>query len=283
VQEILNEASPGETFSITLSFLEPKILAQNINDDLFSATLSESSITCKNESNSRDSNLQLSCKAIDGYIIKPGETFSFVKALGTISADAGYTEAPICSNNNSTLGGGISQTASALYHCVLHADLEVVEHHNHNYVTDFIELGLDAYVDGSTKDLRFRNNTDSPICIEASVNRHTVSVRLIGSQTLSYRVSIRSEITDKQLPLTTYQMLIPGNSQGYCDGDVITKGIEGYQVAVYKEKTDLSTGELLSTKAISTEEYKKRDEVIARIGIFEEDVPPQQEEPTNTP
>ena len=279
LQEMLDEANPGETVEITMSFLEPAILAQEINDDLFSEKITECSVTGRDLGNARDANLQLSCNAINGYIIKPGETFSFLKVLGEISAAAGYADAPICTNNDTVMGGGISQIASALYHCVLHADLEVVEHHNHDYATDFIELGLDAYVDGSSKDLRFRNNTDSPICIEASVSRHNVSISLIGSTALSYRVSIRSEITDKQLPLTTYQMLIPNNPQGYEDGDVIAKGVEGYKVSVYKEKTDISTGSLLSTDSVSIDEYRKRDEVIARIGIFVEEDPTEPETP----
>lgn len=280
LQEMLDEAQPGETVEITMSFLEPSVLAEELNEKLFSETITQCKTTSETDSNSRDVNLQLSCEAINGYIIKPGETFSFLKVLGNISAEAGYTEAPICSVNKTVMGGGISQTASALYHCVLHADLEVVEHHNHDYTTDFIELGLDAYVDGGSKDLRFRNNTDHPICIEASVNRHTVSISLIGSSALTYRISVRSEITSKQLPLTTYQMFVPDNAQGYQEGDVIVQGIEGYTVSVYREKTDISTGSILDTASVSVNEYKKRDEVIARIGAFVEEEPTQPEDPT---
>lgn len=277
--QMLSEAQPGETIEITLSFLEPAVLAEDLNDNLFSETLSECSITGVVDENARDANLQLSCQAISGYIIKPGETFSFLDALGKISAETGYAEASICGNNGIAMGGGISQTASALYHCVLHSDLEIVEHHNHTYATDFIELGLDAYVDSGSKDLRFRNNTDSPICIEASVSRHTVSVSFVGSADLPYRISIRTEITSKELPLTTYQMFIPDNAQGYVDGDVIVKGLEGYKVAVHKEKTDLSTGSTLSTSSVSVNEYQKRDEIIARIGVFTEEEPEQPEQP----
>lgn len=283
LEQMLDEALPGETIEITMLFLKPSILAEDLNDSLFSKTLAECSVTSTEENSVRENNLKLSCNAINGYIIKPGETFSFLKVLGDISATNGYAEAPICSNNRTVMGGGISQTASALYHCVLHSDLEIIEYHNHNYATDFIELGLDAYVDAASTDLRFRNNTDSPICIEASTSRHTVTVTLVGSNSLNYSVSIRSEITAKQQPLTTYQMLIPDNPNGYVDGDVIVKGIEGYKIAVYKEKTDLSTGSLLSSSSVSINEYEKRDEIIARIGVFIEDETNQPEETISTP
>lgn len=282
LQKMLDDARPGETVEIPLSFIQPEILADDIGNSLFRETLSECTSTSKADDNARDTNLQLACNAINGYIVKPGETFSFLKVLGDISKESGYVDAPVCTVNESMMGGGISQTASALYYCVLHADLDVVERHNHDYATDFIELGLDAYV-GNSKDLRFRNNTDTPIRIEASVQRHSVSVSLIGSETLSYTVSIRSEITAKQQPITTYQMLLPDNAQGYQEGDVMVKGIEGYQVSVYKEKKDLSGGSLLSSSSVSTNNYKKRDEIIARIGVFPDEEPTQPEEITTTP
>lgn len=270
LQQKLNDASYGEEVEITLSFLIPEVLAQDINDSLYCVTLSEYKCTSNAHGTERNNNLLLSCNAINGTIIKPGETFSFAQVLDQVNKQSGYSEAPICSNNETVVGGGISQTASALYYCALHADLDIVEHHNHPYTSDFIELGMDAYVDGNSLDLQIRNNTDAPIRINASVNNQTVSISLDGSKELSYTVSIRSEITGKDLPVTTYQMLMPDNHQGYKDGDVMVTGVEGYRVSVHKEKIDNANGKTLSSKLISTIEYKKRDEIIARIGILSE-------------
>ena len=270
LQKMLDDARPGETLEISLSFLAPDLLAQDISNTLFQETLVKCSSTSPVEDYARDMNLQLSCNAINGYVIKPGETFSFQKVLGDLSSSAGYSKAPISTFNDTVLGGGISQTATALYYCALHADLTIEERHNHKYTTDFIELGLDAYVDGESNDLRIRNDSGMAIRIEASANRNTVSVSLHGSKALGFTASLRTEITGKQLPTTTYQMMLPTNSQGYQDGDVIIAGIEGYQVSVLKEKTDNSTGNILSKNTVSTSEYKKRDEVIARIGVFDE-------------
>ena len=280
VQKMLDDARPGETIEIPLSFIEPDVLAQDINGSLFEEKLTSCTITSAISDNARDANLLQSCNAINGYIVKPGETFSLLKVLGKINAKNGYAKAPVCFYNDTIMGGGISQTASALYHCVLHADLDVVERHNHKYTTDFIELGLDAYVDDGTNDLRFRNDTTAPIRIDASASRSTVTISLYSANPLGYNVSIRTEITDKELPDTSYQMLLPNNPQGYQDGDVMIQGLEGYQVSVHKEKTDLINGNILSTSAVSTNKYKKRDEVIARIGVFEDEEPTEPEETT---
>lgn len=278
LQKKLDDAKPGETVEIPLSFIEANVKAQDINSSLFEEKLTECRITSPVSDNARDANLQASCNAINGYIIKPGETFSFLKVLGDISAKTGYAKAPVCSYNDTDTGGGISQTASALYHCILHADLNVVERHHHKYTPDFIELGLDAYVDNSANDLRFRNDTGAPIRIEATANRSTVSVTLYSANPLAFNISIRTEITGKEMPATTYQMLLPNNPQGYQDGDVIVQGIEGYQVSVNKEKTNIANGSLMAASSVSTNEYKKRDQVIARIGVFEEEEPTEPEQ-----
>ena len=280
LQKMLDDAEPGSEVEIRLSFLEPQVFAQDIQDSLYLITLSECQTTSDAADTCRSKNLQLACDAINGYIIKPGETFSFLQKLGQISTQTGYSEAPVCTVNESEMGGGISQVASALYYSALHADLEVVERYHHPYTVDFIELGLDAYVNANGMDLRFKNNSGTPIRIKASVAYGTVSITLEGSKQLSYTVAIRSEITGRQQPNISYQMVVPDNRQGYKDGDVIATGVEGYQVSVYKEKSALSGGNLLSKETVSTNDYKKRDEIIARIGALDPDVP--QTEPTDS-
>ena len=271
LQESLDKCDPGDTLEFELCFLVPEILAEEINSGLFQETIATCTSGSSLDDNARDTNLQLSCNSINGYIIKPGETFSFLKVLGEVTTESGYANAPASIYNDAVIGGGISQTASALYYCALHADLEIVERHNHKYAADFIELGLDAYVNGVSTDLRFRNNTNIPIRIDANVNRHTVTINLRASTQMSYNVTLRTEITAKDLPITSYQMLLPDNINGYQDGDIVVAGIEGYTVSVSKEKTDNTTGNLISTAPVSASTYKKRDEIIARINEIEED------------
>lgn len=271
LQDALDASEPGDTIEFKMSFLVPEVLMDEINSNLFLETISTCTSNSSIDDNARDANLQLSCKAINGYVIKPGETFSFLKVLGDVSSEAGYKDAPISIYNDSVNGGGISQTATALYYCALHADLEIVERHNHKYEVDFIELGLDAYVNGASTDLRFRNNSNIPIRIDASVKRHAVTISFRTSSKLSYNVTLRTEITAKDLPVTTYQMVLPDNINGYQDGDIIVSGIEGYTVSVTKEKTDNTSGNLISTSTVSSSTYKKRDEIIARIDESEED------------
>lgn len=269
-QQQLSDLKKVDPIVVEMTVLRAAIRAENLNEELFSQTLAECIIPSTETDEARNNNIQLSCDAISGYIVKPGETFSFMDVLGSVTEKSGYKEAKICSVNNLVMGGGISQTASALYHCILHSDLEIIEHHSHEFAPDFVDLGLDAYVFSDSKDLRFRNNTNSPICIEASFSRNSVSVSLIGSAAPTYKISISSEIISTLTPNSSTQMFLPGNVQGYADGDVIVEGIEGYKVSVYKEKYDPSTNSLKATESVTILEYNKRDEVIASIGVFVE-------------
>mgnify|MGYP002976309832 CR=1 FL=1 len=68
----------------------------------------------KTTSNSnRNTNIDLSCQAINGYKVAPGDTFSFNQATGQRTAAKGYKEATAISGGQSVpeVGGGVCQTS----------------------------------------------------------------------------------------------------------------------------------------------------------------------------
>ena len=58
---------------------------------------------------SRTTNLSIACSKLNGYVIQPGEVFSYNKVLGKRSVENGYREAAIYTSNGveNGLGGGI--------------------------------------------------------------------------------------------------------------------------------------------------------------------------------
>lgn len=283
LQEMIDNAYYGETVEITFSYLTPAVLSSDFSKDMFVDTLAEYQISSNMDDSKRSNNLSLSCDAINEYIVNAGDTFSFNAALGKISTRNGYATAPISELNGSVMGGGISQTASALYACALVANLDIVERHSHEYAIDFCELGLDAFVDGDANDLRFRNNTNAPIRILAENDDGRVRVQILGTNNLDYEVEIISKTVSQNKPLTTYQNMEYGNALGYADGDILQKGVTGYVVELYMEKYDLETGNLLTTLRVSTSEYAKVDEVVVRIApvVTDPTVPDDVTDPTD--
>lgn len=127
--------------------------------------------TLLDRSAGRSQNVALSCQAINGLIVEPGEVFSFNEASGPRTAERGYKIAPVFVGKKVVpgRGGGVCQTSSTLYNCVLEAGLEVVERHPHSLPVAYVAAGRDATVSWGGADLKFRNNKEVPIKVLARV------------------------------------------------------------------------------------------------------------------
>jgi vancomycin resistance protein VanW len=112
-------------------------------------------------------NLKLAAAKLDGAFIKPKETFSLWRFVGSTTESKGYLPG-LCLMNGAAIsntGGGLCQLANLLYWMILHTGLETIERHHHQYdpFPDFgrvIPFGTGAGIMYNFKDLRFKNNTD---------------------------------------------------------------------------------------------------------------------------
>jgi len=263
---LLAEAKYGETLTIPLRYIEPGITTEILTGDLFQDLLS-SLQTPVSENADWNANMTLACKALNGLIIKSGDEFSFNATLGEPTVRKGYRNVDIYLGKSltSVTGGGISQVASMLYYCALSADLEILERSSHSYCPDFIDPGFDAQVYFGSLDLRFRNNTEQPIRIEAEIVGGNVQIRLIGTDNKDFTVDIIFEVTENKKPGTDYILLPVDNDNGYIDGDIISEGITGSTVITHRYTYDKSTGRLLSGGEIGETYYAKRNAVVVKL------------------
>ena len=107
-------------------------------------------------------------KLLNGITLCQGETMSVNSFLEPWTADNGWKAAGTYVNGKveDSLGGGICQVSTTLYNAVLLAELEVVERYNHSMSVGYVPLSMDAALAGTWKDLKIKNNTDTPIYIE---------------------------------------------------------------------------------------------------------------------
>lgn len=272
LQRLIDQAGYGQVLKVQLRFLLPQVTAADLLEGLFTDTLS-SGITSAALGNNWNTNATLSSNAINQYVIKPGEEFSFNLIVGQPTADKGYTKAPGYLNGKDAevMGSGISQTASALYYAALKADLEILERHNHAYAPNFSNpamsgnqcLGLDAYVDGLSCDLRFRNNTTSPIRIISHAEDGNVTVELIGVNERDYYVELHAQQSYDTYPNIIYQYVDKNNVLGYTNGQILQSAIIGYGYNSYLFKYSMETGLLISQDVITGSYYDARDQIVA--------------------
>ena len=129
------------------------------------------------KNSSRKKNIKKSIKKLNNVVIKNGETFSFLKTIGT----KGYSNAPEFDKNIKVSGGGLSQVSTALYLTVRDAQrndcyLSVIEQNRYGSITPYAKLGEEAIVDlKNNKDLVFVNKSGKNIKIYANVVGDNVS------------------------------------------------------------------------------------------------------------
>lgn len=258
-------AAEGEDVVVPLKVKKPKITTKNLKKHLFKDKLG-SCTTNVSGSSARVSNVDLAAETLDGTILLPGETFSYNDALGERTTERGYQAAPAYSNGESVqeVGGGICQVSSTLYKATLLSDLEIVEHHNHSYVSAYIGIGMDATVSWGGPDYQFKNNTDYPIKIAASYSGGQVTCTIYGAKLDDTYVEMTAETLQVNSCGTVYQD-DPDMDAG--TSTVVSSGHDGYVVQTYRNIYN-KKGKKISTKKEAYCVYRKKDRVV-RIGTRE--------------
>lgn len=270
-KKLVGQADYGEEVRIPMAYIEPEVMDEEL---LYRDILGEYR-TAYSRSENRIVNLKLACEAINGFVLDPGETFSFNDRVGQPTTDKGYKYAYVGTGieEESVVGGGISQVASTLYYTALLSDLQIVSRVNHDRPMSYIDAGFDADIQWGKRDLRFKNNTDYPITIQAEAAGGYISIQLLGTEQRSYYVKLESRVQNTYAPEVKYEDYPYDNPDGYLDGDVIQEGEDGYLVRTYMIKYDRTTNDQLSRTSIADSEYESIDRILARV----------EEEPTTAP
>lgn len=115
-------------------------------------------------------NIDLACKQINGTLIRPGETFSFWKAVGKTTRRKGYKDGRIIKKDRlvSGLGGGLCNLSNTIHLLVLHSPLKVTEFHKHSDALapdqgKRVPMSAGTSVSYNNLDFRFRNDTEQTL------------------------------------------------------------------------------------------------------------------------
>lgn len=278
VQSAVNSAGFGQVLEFPLVAVEPEVTSQELSSLLYRDVLSSHTARASSQWG-RDINLKLSCQAINGIILFPGEVFSYNPALGERTPDRGWEKADgyVGMETVSEYGGGICQASSCLYLCAMLADMEIVERVNHGFISSYMPYGMDATVSWGGPEFKFKNNSDYPIRIEAYASGGTVTVSLIGTDTKDYYVKMEYEILQTDPFETVEQEFPPDNPDGYKDGDVVITPYTGYKIATFRCKYHKESKELLSREREAVSSYSRRDKVVCKIVQPEATVPAVEE------
>ena len=140
----------------------------------------------------RVQNIESGTAHINGALVMPGEEYSANAAMEPYTTENGFTEAGAYENGKvvQSMGGGICQVSTTLYNAVILAELEVTQRQPHSMLVDYVKPSMDAAIAGDYKDLKFKNNTETPIYIEGYISGGNLTFTIYGKETRNANRSI---------------------------------------------------------------------------------------------
>lgn len=170
------EMQQTQPLELIVTSTSPKVTLASLNSLGITERIGRGNSEYAHSIPNRIKNVALTTSRIHASIIMPGETFSFNKALGDVSAATGFLPAYVISQGKTVLGdgGGVCQVSSTLFRALLDAGLPILERRGHSYRVGYYEQnsrpGFDATVYAPHPDLTFLNDTGSPILINAQAD-----------------------------------------------------------------------------------------------------------------
>ena len=178
VQELkrIEKGKKTGVVSLPIETIPPRVTTADSNQFGISGLVGKGESYFKHSIPSRVANIKLAASRLNGLLIKPGEEFSFNKALGEISRETGYKQAYIIQNGRTVLGdgGGVCQVSTTIFRAALNAGLPIVERRAHSYRVSYYEQnsspGLDATVFAPSVDFKFKNDFSCWLLIQSKVD-----------------------------------------------------------------------------------------------------------------
>lgn len=132
----------------------------------------------------RTHNIQLATRAINNFVVLPGEVFSFNQVVGKRTIDRGYLPAPIIVKGEVTegIGGGICQVSSTLFNAVDKVGVEIIERFSHSKRVPYVPPNRDATVSWYGPDFVFKNRHHQPLLIQAKALHGQMIVEIYSSE-----------------------------------------------------------------------------------------------------
>lgn len=253
--------------------IEPTITVADLRKGL-SLRASVYTPISKDSTESRTNNIRRCFQLVSGYILQPGQKFSFNSVVGKRTLKNGFYEAIEYAYGEETMGvgGGVCQASTTLYQAAVNAGLEIVHREPHSDSVSYAAYGEDAtvYWEGNRKiDLVFRNNTDGPLYLVAAVEsdpknrkRFIAKVSIYGQE---MEEGVRYELTSQTVEVLqppVEPVYVKDKNQTYVtytdQKHRVRKAKEGYVVESYRLKYEGDT--VVERTLLYTDRYEAKAE-----------------------
>ena len=258
---ILNELENSNTITLEVKpeILTPKTKLSDLKP--LSNKLSSFSTSFETSSESRKHNIRKSLECFNGMVLEPYKEYSFNQTTKRRTEANGYKTANIIVNEEYVegVGGGVCQTSTTMYNALLLAGVEILEVHPHSLQSGYVMAGFDAMVNYGSSDLRWKNNTNSPIFIKTYTTNSKVYVEIFGKKTNNISLKRVNELV-KTLKAPQDKVIV--DVDGEYQDKVYYEDESFYKQypkdgCVYKSYLEFwENGKMIDKKKIRTQTYK---------------------------
>ena len=212
----------------------------------------------------RVNNLARGAELINGTIVMPGEEISIQQITSPYTEENGYYEATAYENGQvvPSIGGGICQVSTTMYNAALYSELEITQRAPHSMSVNYVEPSMDAAIAGDYKDLKFKNNYQTPIYLESYIDGNNNLVMTIYGQEnreAGRELEFISEtLSVTEAPDETKYVASSQQSVGYMKQT--TNPYQGIEAQLIKRVT--VNGEVVSEDVINSSSYRSASAVV---------------------
>lgn len=221
-EELNNHVIAGvaNDVALTVNIVPAKVANGDLNDLGIVELIGRGTSNFKGSPKNRRTNIAVGAASLNGVLIKPGENFSLLKALGPIDGNHGYLQELVIKGDRTLpeYGGGLCQIGTTTFRAAMNSGLPITERRNHSYRVSYYEpAGMDATIYDPAPDMRFLNDTGHDILFVTKIDGDNLIFEFYGTK------DGRQVVIDPNPP-KIYNITVPGEPH-------------------YIETTDLKPGE----------------------------------------
>ncbi|MDD5732163.1 MAG: VanW family protein, partial [Patescibacteria group bacterium] len=181
----LSEEINNQTIQLSVKTQNPTISNDTLNNLGINELIGKGSTSFSGSTENRKYNIKLGTQLVSGALIKPGEEFSFLKALGDVTEARGFKKELVIKEDRTApeVGGGLCQVSTTVFRAALYSGLPITERSSHRYRVSYYEppVGMDATIYDPSPDLKFKNDTPGYILVQGKVSGNTLTFEFYGT------------------------------------------------------------------------------------------------------
>ncbi|MFO7918754.1 MAG: VanW family protein [Anaerolineae bacterium] len=175
-KDLVAEACLSSQREITLPVrvIRPRVVKEDLEEILPLELISTGQSSFAGSKPERLQNIRVATARFQGVTVPAQATFSFLDHLGPVTVANGYSQSWVIYGDRTVLGpgGGVCQVSTTCFRAAFWGGYPILERHPHSYRVSWYEppVGLDAAAFHPSVDMRFRNDTDTPLLILTEVD-----------------------------------------------------------------------------------------------------------------